>query len=73
MHPQTRRLELAQALLEETLGGYPSGLPAIALVDRLERWGFSETEGSAVLEELRNKGRIQVVRGHYVLSEDPRS
>lgn len=71
MHPQARRVERAEVLLKETLSGYPSGLPAIALVDRLERWGFSENEGSAVLQQLRNEGRIQVVRGHYILSEDP--
>ena len=70
MFPAPRRVERAEALLKETLESHPSGLPGIALVDRLERWGFPEDEGVAVLQRLRSDGRIEVVRGHYRLSED---
>lgn len=70
MHPQGRRVERAESLLKQTLSGYPSGLPALALVDRLERWGIPEPEGFEILNQLRQEGRIQVVRGHYVLADD---
>lgn len=70
MYPLARRVERAEVLLEETLSGYPSGLPAIALVDRLERWGVPEGEGVAVLQRLRDEGRIEVVRGHYRLPDE---
>ena len=70
MHVQARRVERAESLLKETLSGYPSGLPAIALVDRLERWGIPESEGFEILNQLRADGRIQVVRGHYLLANE---
>ena len=70
MQVQARRVERAGSLLKETLSGYPSGLPAIALVDRLERWGIPESEGFEILNQLRAEGRIQVVRGHYLLADD---
>ena len=69
MQVQARRVERAETLLKETLSGYPSGLPAIALVDRLERWGIPEPEGFEILNQLRDEGLILVVRGHYMLSD----
>lgn len=70
MERQGRRVERAETLLEETLSSYPSGLPALALVDRLERWGVPETEGAAVLQRWRDEGKIEVVRGHYRLADE---
>lgn len=67
MYPDVRRTERAQALLEETLSSYPSGLPGIALVDRLERWGYPEDEGLAVLQRLQEEGRLRVDRGRFLL------
>lgn len=69
MYPHVRRVERAQALLEETLSGYPAGLPTIALVDRLERWGFPEDEGLAVLHRLQESGMLRVERGRILLAE----
>lgn len=61
------RVERARAILEETLSASPSGLPSIALVDRLERWGFAEEEGMAVLQTLQEDGHLRVERGRIVL------
>lgn len=64
-----RRVERAQALLEQTLSGYPTGLPGIALVDRLERWGYPEDEGLALLEQLQQAGLLRLERGRFLLAE----
>lgn len=70
MRPQTRRVERAEALLRETLRSDPAGLSGIALVDRLEQWGYSADEGAAVIQHLRSEGRILLVRGHFILADE---
>ncbi|HVM44607.1 MAG TPA: hypothetical protein VM582_01630 [Candidatus Thermoplasmatota archaeon] len=62
-----REVERAQTLVEEALSAFPPGLPSIALVDHLRRWGYAPDEGSTLLERLQEEGRIGVERGRYVL------
>lgn len=69
MGPRDMRIRRARELVEDTLGGYPSGLPGIELVDRLEWWGYSVDEGMALLSRLQNEGRLRIERGRYTLSE----
>lgn len=69
MRPQAARVERAQALLEETLVENPAGLPSIAIMDRLERWGFAEYETIVLLRCLEEEGRLRVDRGRYTLGE----
>lgn len=65
--PRSRRFERAQDLVEDALIANPSGLPSIALMDRLERSGIAEHEGMALLRELAIEGRLKVQAGRIVL------
>ena len=66
---EARRLQRAQAILEEHLRHQPGGLPGIAVVDRLRQWGFEEREALDLLLHLRHEGKLTLVSGHWVLAQ----
>ena len=64
--------ERARSVVEAHLRFDSGGLPSIALVDRLTRWGFPEREAMSVLREMEERGEIQMAGGRWVLAQtDP--